>query len=53
VTIIEWYFPESGGSFNPDVYLDVCARTFHDKKGLLTWRFARPGLPPLEQVLTL
>jgi hypothetical protein len=26
---IEWYFPQSGGSFNPNVYLDVCGWTFH------------------------
>lgn len=26
---VEWYFPESGGSFSPGAYLDVCAWTFH------------------------
>lgn len=26
---IEWYFPESGGSFNPASYLDVCSWTDH------------------------
>jgi hypothetical protein len=26
---IEWYFPESRGSFNPDNYLDVCGWTLY------------------------
>jgi hypothetical protein len=26
---IEWYFPESGGSFSPGNYLDVCAWTYN------------------------
>jgi len=30
---IEWYFPESGGSFNPDHYLNDCSWTFHPPGG--------------------
>lgn len=30
---IEWYFPESGGSFNPTNYLNVCSWTFHRTGG--------------------
>lgn len=30
---IEWYFPESGGSFNPTNYLNVCSWTFHPTGG--------------------
>ena len=29
---IEWYFPQHGGTFNPNVYLDICAWTFHNGK---------------------
>jgi hypothetical protein len=25
---VEWYFPESGGSFNPATYLNVCSWTY-------------------------
>jgi hypothetical protein len=25
---IEWYFPESGGSFNATTYLNVCSWTY-------------------------
>lgn len=25
---IEWYFPESGGSFDPNSYLNICAWTY-------------------------
>jgi hypothetical protein len=30
---IEWYFPESGGSFNPANYLNVCSWTYHPPGG--------------------
>lgn len=30
---IEWYFPESGGSFNADSYLNVCSWTYHPPGG--------------------
>lgn len=26
---VEWYFPQSGGSFSRDNYIDVCAWTYH------------------------
>ena len=29
---IEWYFPESGGSFKPTSYLNICS-----------WTYQRPG----------
>lgn len=30
---IEWYFPESGSSFNADSYLNVCSWTYHPPGG--------------------
>jgi hypothetical protein len=30
---IEWYFPESGGSFDPARYLNVCSWTYHPSGG--------------------
>lgn len=30
---IEWYFPESGGHFDPSNYLNVCSWTFHRSTG--------------------
>jgi hypothetical protein len=30
---IEWYFPESGGSFNPANYLNICRWTYHPPGG--------------------
>lgn len=26
---IEWYFPESGGSFNTTSYLNICSWTYY------------------------
>lgn len=26
---VEWYFPSSGGTFDPNNYLDVCSWTYH------------------------
>jgi hypothetical protein len=30
---VEWYFPESGGSFDPANYLDACSWTYHRANG--------------------